>query len=162
LKSQKPETLQKNPRKIKDGKERSMIYIKGKTELPEGVEERLLEELEKYRLVQTRITCWERLDDDREGEDEEEFVYSLTDENDAPYGRTIIIEISDDDYSFLGITLLHKSTTSWDAGLNKEETHMMCSLYVDGRRTGNYESTSTYESPNNYDKVETSYSLRRI
>ena len=74
----------------------------------------------------------------------------------------ILINISDKDYSFVGIDVVHKSTKSWNAGLNKEETHLMCTLYADGTKTGSYSSRSTYDSPNNYDDVKISYSLRRI
>ena len=137
-----------------------MIYIKGKTQLPGDAEERLLAELEKYRLVRERTIYWERLDDDREGEDTYEDVYSLVDTQNCPFG--ILISIDDDDYSFVGVTLMHKATESWNAGLNREETSLLCSLYVDGTRTGSYTSKSSYDSPNNHDDVEISYSLRHI
>lgn len=137
-----------------------MIYIKGKTQLPEGVEERLLAELEQYRLVRIRVITWERLDDDRSGEDTYEDLYSLVDTQGCPLN--ILIIINDADYSFVGISVFHKKTTSWDAGLNKEETSLLCTLYVDGTKTGSYTSTSTYDSPNNYDEVNISYSLRRV
>ena len=137
-----------------------MIYVKGKTQLPGDAEERLLAELESYRLVRERTIYWERLDDDREGEDTYEDVYSLVDTQDCPF--EILVSINDDDYSFVGITLMHKSTDSWNAGLNKEETSLLCSLYVDGTRTGSYTSKSSYDSPNNHDDVEISYSLRHI
>ena len=137
-----------------------MIYVKGKTKLPEGAEEKLLAELERYRLVRHRTITWERLDDDRTGEDTYEDVYSLVDNQNCPLD--ILISIKDDDYSFVGVSVIHKSTTSWNAGLNKEETSLLCSLYVDGTKTGNYSAKSTYDSPNNYDEVEISYSLRRL
>lgn len=137
-----------------------MIYIKGKTQLPEDIEKRLLAELEQYRLVRSRTIYWERLDDDRTGEDDYEDLYSLVDTQNCPV--KIVIIINDNDYSFEEILVMHDSTTSWNAGLNKEETSLVCSLYVDGRRTGSYSSKSTYDSPNNYDEVEISYSLRRL
>ena len=137
-----------------------MIYVKGKTQLPDGIEEKLLAELEQYRLVRTRTIYWERLDDDREGEDTDEDLYSLVDTPNCPLG--ILIMISDTDYSFVGIDLIHESTVSWNAGLDKEKTSLLCTLYVDGRRTGDYSSKSTYDSPNNHDDVTLSYSLRRL
>ena len=137
-----------------------MIYVKGKTELPSGVEEKVLAELEKYRVVRERTITWERLDDDREGEDTYEDVYSLVDTENCPF--TIIIHIDDNDYSFVGVTLTHKSTVSWNAGLNKEEHYLLCSLYVNGTRSGSYESKSSYDSPNNHDDVSITYYLRRI
>lgn len=137
-----------------------MIYIKEKTQLPKSVEKKLLVELEQYRLVRKRTIYWERLDDDRTGEDTYEDVYSLTDTQNYPF--EILIIIDDNDYSFVGISVLHKSTNSWNAGLNKEETSLICSLYVDGRKTGDYSCESTYDSPNNYDEVKISFSLRRI
>ena len=136
-----------------------MIYVKGKTQLPDGAEERLLAELEKYRLVRYRTVYWERLDECREGEDTYEDVYSLTETENAPFEIALIID--DKDYSFVGITLGHKSTTSWNAGLNKEETSQICTLYVSGMKTGAYTSRSTYDSPNNYDDVKISYSLEK-
>lgn len=137
-----------------------MIYVKGKTQLPEGVEEKLFAELEQYRLVRYRTIRWERLDECREGEDTYEDVYSLIDTQNCPV--EILIIINDNNYSFVGVSVLHKSTTSWNAGLNKEETRLLCSLYVDGTKTGAYSSNSTYDSPNNYDEVKVSYSLRRL
>ena len=136
-----------------------MIYIKGKTQLPEGVEEKLLEELDKYFLVCRRTVYWERLDEGREGEDTYEDKYSLVDTQNCPF--QILININEKDYSFVSIDIIHKSTSSWNAGLNKEETPLLCTLYVDGRKTGSHTSRSTYDSPNNYDDVKTSYSLRR-
>ena len=53
-----------------------MIYVKGKTQLPEGIEEKLLAELETYCLVRYRTVYWERLDEGREGEDTYEDKYS--------------------------------------------------------------------------------------
>ena len=137
-----------------------MIYVKGKTELPADVEQQLLAELEQYRLVRSRTVYWERLDDDREGEDTYEDEYSLTDTACCPLAISIIIR--DTDYGFVGVELRHSSTVSWNAGLNKEDTPLLCALYVDGMKTGKYEERSTYDSPNNYDDVRTSYSLRRI
>ena len=137
-----------------------MIYVKGETRLPDGIEKKLLEELEKYRLVVCRTVYWERLDECREGEDTYEDVYSLIDTQSCPVEISIII--SNSDYSFVGIKVGYKSTTSWNAGLNKEETPLICTLYVDGMKTGAYSSRSTYDSPNNYDDVRISYSLRRI
>lgn len=137
-----------------------MVYVKGKTQLPDGVESKLLEELEKYRLVRRRTVYWERLDECREGEDTYEDEYSLVDTTNSHLD--IVIMINDKDYSFVGIMVGHKSTTSWNAGLNKEETRLICTLYVDGTKTGSYSSRSTYDSPNNYDDVKISYSLRRI
>lgn len=137
-----------------------MIYVKGKTQLPEGVEEKLLAELEQYRLVRYRTIRWERLDECREGEDTYEDVYSLVDTQNCPFG--ILIIINDDNYHFVGVSLTHTSTTSWNAGLNKEEKNLFCTLYVDGTKTGAHSSSSTYDSPNNYDDVKISYSLRRL
>ena len=137
-----------------------MIYVKGKTQLPNDVEQKLLEELEKYRLVRSRTIRWERLDEGREGEDTYEDVYSLTDTQNSRID--IAIMINDVDYSFVGIMIGHTSTESWNAGLNKEETPLACCLYVDGTKTGSYSSRSTYDSPNNYDDVKISYSLRRL
>lgn len=137
-----------------------MIYVKGKTQLPEGVEEKLLAELEQYRLVRYRTIRWERLDECREGEDTYEDVYSLVDTQNCPFD--ILIMINDDNYRFVGVSLIHTSTTSWNAGLNKEKTNLLCTLYVDGRKTGDYSSHSTYDSPNNSDDVKISYSLRRL
>lgn len=137
-----------------------MIYVKGQTQLPPDAEKKLLDELEKYRLVRSRTVYWERLDECREGEDTYEDEYSLTDTENCPF--EILININDKDYSFVGIDVVHKSTESWNAGLNKEETHLMCTLYADGTKTGSYSSRSTYDSPNNYDDVKISYSLRRI
>ncbi len=137
-----------------------MIYVKGKTQLPKDAEKKLLEELEKYRLVRYRTVYWERLEEGREGKDTYEDVYSLTDTENAPFG--IFIIINDVNYSFLGIELRYKSVDSWNAGLNKEETPLMCRLYVDGTKTGSYASRSTYDSPNNSDDVKISYSLRRL
>lgn len=136
-----------------------MIYVKGKTQLPGNVEEKLLAEIENYRVVRERTVYWERLDDDREGEDTYEDVYSLLDAN-CPFD--ILIILNDDDYSFVGVTLAHKATESWNAGLNKEHTFLLCTLYVDGTRTGSYTSKSSYDSPNNHDDVEISYLLRRL
>ena len=137
-----------------------MIYVKGKTQLPDDKEKKLLAELENYRLVRYRTIRWERLDECREGEDTYEDVYSLVDIQNCPFG--ILIIINDKDYSFVGISVMHESTTSWNAGLNKEETPLVCSLYVDGSKTGAYTSRSTYDSPNNSDDVKISYSLRRL
>ena len=137
-----------------------MIYVKGKTQLPDAAEKKLLEELEKYRLVCYRTVYWERLDECREGQDTYEDVYSLTDTENAPFGIFIIIH--DVKYSFVGVELRYKSTESWNAGLNKEETPLMCRLYVDGTKTGAHSSRSTYDSPNNSDDVRVSYSLRRL
>ena len=137
-----------------------MIYVKGKTELPGDVEARLLRELEQYRVVRERTIYWEKLDEDREGEDTYEDVYSLVDTENCPFG--IIISIDDNDYSFFCVTLTHESTDSWNAGLNKIDTSLVCTLYADGRRTGSYESKSSYDSPNNHDDVEISYWLRRL
>ena len=137
-----------------------MIYVKGQTQLSDDAEKKLLEELEKYRLVRYRTVYWERLDECREGKDTYEDVYSLLDTKSCPFEISIII--SDCNYTFLGVQVRHKSTNSWNAGLNKEETPLICSLYVDGTKTGAYSSKSTYDSPNNYDDVKISYSLRRI
>ena len=136
-----------------------MIYEKGKTQLPDGVENKLLEELEKYRLVCSRKVYWENLDECREGVDTYEDEYSLVNAQNSPF--KILIIINDNKYSFVGITVGHKSTESWNAGLNKEEKSLICSLFVDGTKTGSYSSRSTYDSPNNYDDVKISYSLRR-
>ena len=135
-----------------------MIYVKGTTKLPADAEQRLLAQLEEYRLIRYRTVYWERLDEGREGEDTYEDVYSLVDTQNCPF--TILIIISDSDYSFVGIELRHKSTISFNAGLNKEEVPLICTLYADGTKTGSYTSRSTYDSPNNYDDVEISYSLR--
>ena len=135
-----------------------MIYIKGTTKLPADAEKRLLAELEEYRLVRYRTVYWERLDECREGEDTYEDVYSLVDTQNCPFVISIII--SDSDYSFVGIELRHKSTISLNAGLNKEEVPLICTLYADGTKTGSYSSRSTYDSPNNYDDVKISFSLR--
>ena len=137
-----------------------MIYRKGKTELPSGVEEKVLAELEKYRVVRERTIYWERLDECREGEDTYEDVYSLVDTENCPF--TILIHLDDNDYSFVGVTLTHESTESWNAGLNKIDKTLICTLYVDGRKTGSYESSSSYDSPNNHDDVNITYYLRRI
>ena len=137
-----------------------MIYVKGKTQLTDAAEKKLLEELEKYRLVCYRTVYWERLDECREGEDTYEDVYSLTDTENAPFKIDIIIH--DVKHSFVGVELRYKSTKSWNAGLNKEETPLICRLYVDGTKTGAHSSRSTYDSPNNYDDVRVSYSLRRL
>ena len=137
-----------------------MIYVKGETQLPDGVEEKLLAKLEQYRLVRSRTIYWEKLDEDRSGEDIDETLYSLTDTKNCPLDISIVI--SDTDYSFTNIILGHKSTTSWNAGLDKEETPLLCILYTDGTKIGSYESHSTYDSPNNYDDVRISYSLRRL
>lgn len=137
-----------------------MFYVKGKTQLPADIEEKLLAELEKYRLVRRRTIYWERLDECREGEDTYEDVYSLTDTQNSPVDISIMI--NDVDYSFVGIIVGHKSTESWNAGLNKVDTSLLCCLYVDGTKTGSHSSRSTYDSPNNYDDVKISYSLRRL
>ena len=68
-----------------------MIYVKGETQLPEGVEEKLLAELEKYRLVVCRTVYWERLDEGREGKDTYEDIYSLIDTQNIPFKISIII-----------------------------------------------------------------------
>ena len=138
----------------------NMIYVKGKTQLPEDIEEKLLAELETYRLVRYRTVYWERLDEGREGEDTYEDKYSLVDTENCPFKISIII--NDINYSFVGIKVGHKSVESWNAGLNKEETSLICTLYVDGTKTGAYSSRSTYDSPNNSDDVKISYSLRRL
>ena len=137
-----------------------MIYVKGTTKLPADAEQRLLAQLEEYRLVRYRTVYWERLDECREGEDTYEDVYSLVDTQNCPF--VILIIISDDDYSFVGVTLTHESTESWDAGLNREDTTLVCTLYADGTRLGSYSSKSSYDSPNNHDDVDISYFLRRI
>ena len=137
-----------------------MIYLKGKTQLPGDTEEKLLLQLEKYRLVRHRTVYWERLDECREGYDTYDDEYSLTETQNCPFDISIIV--SDDNYSFVGIEVRYKSTSSWNAGLNKEESPLLCRLYVDGTKTGSYESRSTYDSPNNSDDVRISYSLRRL
>ena len=137
-----------------------MIYVKGKTQLPAGIEEKLLTELENYRLVRYRTIRWEKLDECREGEDTYEDVYSLVDTQNCPLGISVIIR--DTDYRFVGIELRHESTQSWNAGLNKKDTPLLCTLYADGTKTGSYSSRSTYDSPNNYDDVRISYSLRHL
>ena len=139
---------------------RLLIYVKGKTQLSAAVEKKLLEELEKYRLVCYRTVYWERLDEGREGTDTYKDVYSLTDTENAPFQIGIIIH--DVKHSFVGIELRYKSVDSWNAGLNKEETPLMCRLFVDGTKTGANSSRSTYDSPNNSDDVRISYSLERI
>ena len=137
-----------------------MIYIKGKTVLSDNVEKKLLAQLEEYRLVCSRTVYWERLDECREGEDTYEDVYSLLDTKSCPFEISIII--NDSDYSFVGVEVRYKSTESWNAGLNKEEKPLICTLFVDGMKTGSYSSRSTYDSPNNYDDVRISYSLRHL
>ena len=137
-----------------------MIYIKGETQLPADAEKKLLAELENYRLVLSRTVYWEKLDECREGEDTYEDVYSLIDTQNCPFEISIIINVNN--YNFVGISVEHKSTTSWNAGLNKEVTPLMCWLYVDGSKEGSYSSRSTYDSPNNYDDISTSFELRRI
>ncbi|MBR2459921.1 MAG: hypothetical protein IKB34_01645 [Clostridia bacterium] len=137
-----------------------MIYEKGKTQLPADIEKKLLAELEKYSLVRHRTVYWERLDEGREGEDTYEDLYSLVDTKNSPFDISIIIR--DNDYSFVGIQVGHKATDSWNAGLNREEKHLICTLFADGLKTGSYSSRSTYDSPNNYDDVKISYSLRKF
>ena len=137
-----------------------MNYVKGQTQIPAEAEKKLLEELEKYRLVRHRTVYWEKLDECREGYDTYDDEYSLIDTQNCPMG--IIIIIDDKNYKFVGISLTHTSTTSWNAGLNKEESKLICTLYADGSKTGSHSSRSTYDSPNNYDDVRISYSLRRI
>lgn len=62
-----------------------MIYVKGKTHLPGDAEERLIAELENYRLVSCRTVYWEKLDEDREGEDTYENLYSIVDTENSPF-----------------------------------------------------------------------------
>ena len=137
-----------------------MIYVKGVTKLPAGAEEKLLSELEGYRLLECRTVYWERLDEGREGSDTYSDEYSLTDTAKCPYNISIII--TDKDYRFVGIEVGYKSTDSWNAGLNKEERRLICCLYTDGTKTGDYSSRSSYDSPNNSDDVRRSFYLRRI
>ena len=138
----------------------TVIYIKGQTQLPEEVEKKLLAELEEYRLVCYRTVYWERLDECREGKDTYEDVYSLVDTEKCPLDISVIIHNSK--YNFVGIEVRYKSVDSWNAGLNKAETPAMCTLFVDGTKTGSYSSRSTYDSPNNSDDVRVSYSLRHL
>ena len=69
-----------------------MIYVKGQTQLPPDDEKKLLDELEKYRLVRSRTVYWERLDECREGEDTYEDEYSLIDTENCPLAKTYPFE----------------------------------------------------------------------
>ena len=120
--------------------------------------EKILKEAENYRLVKTRTITWERLDDDRYGEDTDEFVYSLTEKNESSIDFCLVIENG----HFIGVKVYSTVTTSWNAGLNKEQSLCGCLLYIDGKTEGTVTSRSSYDSPNNHDDVETTYSLRKI
>ncbi len=135
-----------------------MIYVKGKTKLPEDAEKKLMEELANYRLVVQKTISWEKLDDDRSGEDTEEKVYTLIDPQNFAFDILIIID--DEDYSFLGIEIRYKETTCLKYNLSRE--HLICALYVDGTKKGRCSSTSTHETPNNYYETVETYLLRRI
>ena len=126
-------------------------------DLNDETKEKVLEEAKNYQIVKCRTITWEKLDEDRSGEDTDFFYYDLTEEGKKQVDFSIIIKNG----SFFGVKILHTSTTSWNAGLNKETTYSGCTLYIDGTGEGNVDK-STYDSPNNYDEVETSYSLKKI
>ncbi len=125
--------------------------------LDEQTTQSIKEELENYRLVYTRFVRWERLDEDREGENKYEEVYPLGQEN-CPVNHYIIVKNNE----FIGVGISYSETTSWDAGLNKTVARVRCTLYKDGRVKGSASSVSTYDSPNNYDEVTKTYSLRKV
>ena len=120
--------------------------------------EKILKEAENYRLVKTRTITWEKLDEDRYGEDTDEFVYPLADKENSQIDFCMIIQ----DGHFIGVKVYSTTTKSWNAGLNKEQSLCGCILYIDGKTEGQVSSTSSYDSPNNHDDVEITYSLRKI
>ncbi len=125
--------------------------------LDNEVKQSIMEELSHYQLVYTRTITWERLDDDREGEDVDEKFYALGEE-DCPIDYHIIIK----DNQFVGVGIFYTETTSWNAGLNKQQFIGGCTLYKDGSVKGSATSSSSYDSPNNHDDVRITYSLRKI
>lgn len=134
-----------------------MIYEKGKTVLPEDKEKKLLEEIDGYRLVYEKTAEWEKLDEDRSGEDTEEKLYTLIDPQN--FYLAIFIIIDDNDFTFLGIELRYRGQY---AHFKTPEDYVKCTLYADGTRKGFHTSTSTYETSNNDYKTTETYFLRHI
>ena len=134
-----------------------MFYEKGKTILPQEAEEKLLKELDNYRLVFEKTVEWEKLDEDRSGEDTEEKVYALI--NPQNLYLDILIIIDDNDYTFLGIELRYTGQYVQD---KTPEERFKCALFVDGTKKGFHTYTSTYETPNNDYKTTETYFLRRV
>ena len=140
-----------------------VFWEKGKedltiVDLDKEVEEKILEEAANYQIVKTRVIAWEKLDEDRYGEDEDIFKYPLSEPEKCPIDFSIILK----DNKFFGVKIFFENTTSWNAGLNKESSLSGCALYIDGTSEGNVTSKSSYDSPNNYDEVSITYSLSKI
>lgn len=127
--------------------------------IDKNLEEKILENAKNYQLVKTRTITWEKLDEDRYGEDTDEFCYSLVEKDKCPIDFSFVV---DDDDNFIGVKVYYHNVTSWNARLNEEKVLSGCSLYIDGTSKGNVTSHSSYDSPNNHDDVEISYSLKKI
>ncbi len=126
-------------------------------DIDDETKEKILEDAKNYQIVKRRTITWEKLDDDRSGEDTDYTYYDIV-ETAKPYiDFSIIIK----DGEFFGVNIHYTSTTSWNAGLNKETTFYGCELYIDGTTKGNTVDKSTYDSPNNYDEVKIEYLLRK-
>lgn len=119
--------------------------------------ERVLEDAKNYQIVKRKTITWEKLDEDRSGEDTDYTYYDINETNKNNIDFSIIIKDGD----FFGVNIFYTSTTSWNAGLNKESTLSGCELYIDGTTKGSAVNKSTYDSPNNYDEVKTEYYLRK-
>lgn len=137
---------------IKKGKDMVVATIDGE------LEKQVLEEAKDYKIVKVRTITWERLDDDRSGSDFDVFEYPLADQDKSELDYCLVIK----DNHFFGVNIHFIKTDSWNAGLNKETTRLGCSLFIDGTTKGSVSSKSTYDSPNNYDEVETTYKLKKI
>ena len=126
--------------------------------LDKETEQEILKQASEYQIVKTRTITWEKLDEDRYGEDTDVFNYPLSEPEKCSLDFCIIIQ----DNKFFGVKLYYENTKSWNAGLNKEKSLFGCSLYIDGSSDGSIESKSSYDSPNNYDEVVTTYSISKI
>ena len=141
-----------------------MVYYEKKSDglsmisIDEETEAKIWEEAKNYKIVKTRTITWEKLDEDRYGEDTDVFVYPLADKDNDAIDFCMIIK----DGHFIGVKIYTAVTHRWNAGLNKEESISGCILYIDGKTEGTVTSRSSYDSPNNHDDVEIAYSLGKI
>lgn len=86
----------------KNGKDLSVVTI------DKALEEKILEEAKNYQLVKERTITWERLDDDRSGEDTDFFYYSLTEKEKCPVDFSFVVQNN----NLIGIKIYYTSTTS--------------------------------------------------
>ena len=134
-----------------------MKYVNTAGTVIEGKDMSLVQsEMAQYQIVKVVSVEWERLDDDREGSHFDVYYYPLSKPEDCPEIATIIVRSG----HFYGVEL--HLCSDHEYGLQHDYHHSTCQLYISGRIVGKNVIHSSYDSPNNSDKVTEEYTLTLI